>query len=229
MIKKITLLTLIIAISSCTAQEYLKEYYYPTGTNEDAKVYKYVDKNNQNNIEYWKVTTKSNDKILLTESFTADFRLYNIFEERHTENGAELISYADFEQNEEGRNIRIDGTVEDKDVYKWMDNNKYKYSVKYNNPEYGNEQFIKERTKNRFENITIQGTEYPTAKFLDEYEIRSLENGQNYKFYQFTYYAKDIGMVKYQRYHPDGTTIELQLDGILSEKEFEQLRGKASR
>jgi hypothetical protein len=75
----------------------------------------------------------------------------------------------------------------------------------------------------------VQGTEYETVKFMDEYEIKFLENGQNYEFYQFTYYAKDIGMVKYQRYHPDGTIIELELNDILSEKEFHNISKKVSR
>ena len=64
---------------------------------------------------------------------------------------------------------------------------------------------------------------------MDEYEIKSPEIGENYEFYQLTYYAKGIGMVKYQRYHPDGTKVELELDGILTEQEFEKLGGKASR
>ena len=229
MIKKITFLILIIVISSCSAQENLKDYYYPIGTKKEVKIYKYVDKNNPNNIEYWKVTTNPNQKIILTESYTTDFILYNIFEEQLNKNGSEIIRYADFEQSDDAQNIRIDGIIVDKDVYKWTDNNKYKYSVKYKNPKYGNEHFIKMRTKNTFENINLRGTEYPTIKFMDEYEIKSLENEQNYQFYQLTYYAKGIGMVKYQRYHPDGTVIELELDEILSEREFAKLSGKASR
>ena len=153
----------------------------------------------------------------------------NLAEDVAIQRNLEIIRYADFDQNDEGQNILIDGNVVDNDVYKWADDNKYKYSVKYKSPKYGNEQFIKERTKNSFENINVRGTEYSTLKFMDEYEIKSLENEQNYKFYQFTYYAKDIGMVKYQRYHPDGTKIELELDIVLSEQEFEKVSGKASR
>ena len=229
MIKNITLLILIFIISSCSAQENFKEYYYQIGTKKEVQVYKYVDKNNPKNIEYWKVTTNPKTNKILTESFTTDFRLYNIFEEELKTDGAEIIHYADFEKNDEGQNIRVDGTIVDKDVYKWNDNNKYKYSVKYKSPKYGNEQFTKERTKSSFENINASGTDYSTLKFKDEYEIKSLENNQNYKFYQFTYYAKGIGMVKYQRYHPNGTTIELELNEILTEKEFEKLIEKASR
>ncbi len=97
--KNITLLILIFIISSCAAQENFKEYYYPIGTKKEVKVYKYVDKNNQKNIEYWKVTTNSKTSKILTESFTADFRLYNIFEEELKSDGAEIIRYADFEKN----------------------------------------------------------------------------------------------------------------------------------
>ena len=229
MTKNITLLLLIFIISSCSAQENFKDYYYQIGTKKEIKVYKYVDKNNPKNIEYWKVTTNPKTNKILTESFTTDFRLYNIFEEELKTNGAEIIRYADFEVNDDKQNIRIDGTIVDKDVYKWNDTNKYSYSVKYTSPKYGNEQFIKERTKSSFENINVTGTDYSTLKFKDEYEIKSLENDQKYEFYQFTYYAKGIGMVKYQRYHPDGTTIELELTEILAEKKFEELKEKANR
>ena len=130
MTKNILLLILTFIISSSSAQENFKEYYYPIGTKKEIKVYKYVDKNNHKNIEYWKVTTNPKTNIILTESFTTDFRLYNIFEEELKIDGAEIIRYADFEKNDNGENIRIDGTIIDKDVYKWNDKNKYKYSVK---------------------------------------------------------------------------------------------------
>ena len=229
MTKNITLLILIYIISSCSSQENFKEYYYQIGTKKEVQIYKYIDKNNSKNIEYWKITTNPKTNKILTESFTNDFRLYNIFEEELKTDGAELIRYADFEVNENGQNVRIDATIVDKYVYKWNDNNKYIYSVKYANTKYGNEQFTKERTKSSFDNITVNGNKYSTLKFKDEYEIKSLENDQNYEFYQFTYYAKKIGMVKYERYYPDGTTIELELAEILTEKEFDELKEKASR
>ena len=229
MIKNITLLILLYTTSSCFAQKNFKKYYYQVGTKKEVQVYKYVDKNNPKNIEYWKVTTSPKTNRILTESFTTDFRLYNIFEEELKTDGAEIIRYVDFEKNDNGHNIRIDATIVHKDVYKWNDNKKYKYSVKYKNPKYGNEHFIKERTKNSLEIININGTNYSTLKFKDEYEIKLLDNKQNYKFYQFTYYAIGIGMVKYQRYHPNGTTIELELNEILTEKEFDKLVENASR
>lgn len=229
MIKNILLLILLTVISGSSAQENLKEYYYPIGPNKQVKIYKYVDKNNSENIEYWKVTTDPDTNTILTESYTTDFRLYNIFFEQLNEHGADLIKYADFVQNDKGQNIRIDGSVVDKYVFKWTDTDKYSYSVKYKTADRGNEQFTKERTKNSFETIIVNGIEYSALKFLDEYEIKSLEKAQNYEFYQLTYYAKGLGMVKYQRYFPNGLAIELELSELLTEKEFEELIKKASR
>lgn len=228
-IKNTLFLILIFIIPSCYAQKEIKEYYYQIGKKKEVSVYKYVDKNNPKNIEYWKVTTDPKTNTILTESYTTDFRLYNIFEEQLNTKGAEVIRYADFEQSDNGQNIRVNGIIVDKNVYKWVDHNKYKYSINYKSPRYGNGQVTKARTKNKFENIEVYGTKYATVKFMDEYEIKYLENGQNYDFYQFTYYAKGIGMVKYQRYHPDGTTIELELKDILTEKEFHNISKKNSR
>jgi len=223
MTKNVLLLILICTISSCFAQENFKEYYYQIGTKKEVKVYKYIDQNNTAHIEYWKVTTNPKTNNILTESYTTDFRLYNIFEEELTTYGAEIIRYVDFEKNSDGQNVPMIGTIVDKDVYKWNDTNKYKYSVKYKSLNYGNEKFIKERTKNSFQVINVNGIEYATLKFMDEYEVKSLEKNQNYQFYQFTYYAKGLGMVKYQRYLPNGKTIELELNEILTEKEFDKL------
>lgn len=229
MLKKTTLLILIFILSSCSSQENDKKYYYQIGKEKKVQIFKFVDKNNLKNIEYWKVTSNPQTNKILTESFTSDLRLYNLFEEEFKTDGTEIIRYADFEVNENGQNIKIEGIIADDDVYKWSDNNKYSYSVKYTNPKYGNELFTKKRTKNKFENININGIVYSTLKFKDEYEIKSLEKNQKYEFYQYTYYANGIGMVKYLRYHPDGTIIELELTDTLTETEFDKLKEKASR
>ncbi len=226
-IKNIFVLISPVLVSSSFAQTNFKEYYYPVRAKKEVKIYKYVDKNNQSNIEYWKVTTSPETNRIITASYTTDRRLYNIFEEELKTDGAELVRYTDFEISDTGENVQIDGIVVDKDVYKWKDKNKYRYSIKYKSPKYGNELFTKERTVNSFEKIIVSGIEYATLKFRDEYEVKSLENNQYYKFHQFTYYAKDIGMIKYERYHPDGTTIELELRELLTLKQFEKLIKKS--
>ena len=224
MIKIVQILVLLLVTSSCSGQNDLKEYYYPIGQKAEVHVYKYVDKVNPNNIEYWKVTTDPQTRTILTESFTTDFRLYNIFEEQLDDEGAKVIGYTDFQINKDDSSTQIDGNVIDQNVYGWNGTNKYRYSVNYLDPSFGRMQFVKERTQNGFENIEIFKTEYETAKFKDEYEMKLLDTNENYEFYQYTYYGKNTGMVKYERFLPDGTSKQLELEQIISEVEFEQLK-----
>lgn len=224
-----TLILLVLITTNCSAQNNFKEYYFPFGKSKEIKVYKYVDKKNPNKVEYWKVTTHPETNHLLTESYTSDFQLYNIFEEVINSEGAELIKYTNFEENENGQNIKINATIIDKDVIKWNDDDKYKYSVKYEHPKYGNEKFIKERKKNITESLSLNGTEYSTIKFLDEYEIKSIDHNESFRFFQFTYYAKNLGMIKYLRIFPNGSEVELELSDILTEIEFNKLLENASR
>ena len=136
-----------IVVSCCSAQENHKDYYYPIGANQEVKVYKYIDKNNSDNIEYWKVTTNPKMNTILTESFTTDFRLYNIFEEQLNENGAEVIKYADFVKINDSVDIRVNGVIIDKDVYKWSDEMKFRYSVKYKIPKFATKYSLKRELK----------------------------------------------------------------------------------
>ena len=225
MTKNITLLILIFIISSCSAQENLKDFYYPFSNKTETKVYKYVDKKDSTKIEYWKVTSIPKTNELKTVSYDSDFNVYNTFDEIITESGAELTAYSDFELNDKDERKEIKAKVIDKDVYKWNGDNEYTYSVKYVN-KYGRFEFKKKRKKIGFETITVNGKDYKTVKFKDEYFINAIDQNDEYRFYQNTFYAENIGMVKYERYIPN-RTIELELAEILSEREFEKI--KASR
>jgi len=227
MIKNITLLILIFIISSCSAQENLKDFYYPFSNETETKVYKYVDKNDSSKIEYWKVTSNPTTNELKTVSYDSDFNIYNTFDEIITESGAELTAYSDFEMNDKGERKEIKAKVVDKDVYKWNGDKEYTYSVKYVN-KYGRFDFKKKRVESGIENITVNGKEYESVKFRDDYIILALDHDVEQRFYQDAFYVKDIGMIKYKRKIPiQHELIELELAEILTESEFEKI--KASR
>ena len=227
MTKNITLLILIFIISSCSAQENLKNFYYPFSNKTETKVYKYVDKNDSTKIEYWKVTSNPKTNVLKTVSYDSDFNIYNTFDEIITENGAELTAYSDFETNDKGERKEIKAKVIDKDVYKWNGDKEYTYSVKYVN-KYGRFDFKKKRVESGIENITVNGKEYEAVKFRDDYIILALDHDVEQRFYQDAFYVKDIGMIKYKRKIPiQHELIELELAEILTESEFEKI--KASR
>ncbi|WP_047547371.1 hypothetical protein [Psychroserpens sp. Hel_I_66] len=223
--KNIILLILIFIISSCSAQENLKDFYYPFSNKTETKVYKYVDKNDSTKIEYWKVISIPETNELKTISYDSDFNIYNTFDEVITETGAELTAYSDFELNDNGDRKEIKAKVIDKDVYKWNGNNEYTYSVKYVN-KYGRFDFKKKRAKSGLENITVNGKKYRAVKFRDDYLINAIDQNDEYGFYQNTFYAENIGMVKYERHIPN-KVIELELVEILTEVKFKEI--KASR
>jgi len=227
MSKNIILLISIFIISNCSAQESLKEYYYPFSNKTETKVYKYIDKNDSTKIEYWKVISNPKTNELKTVSFDSDFNIYNTFDEIITENGAELTAYSDFEINDKGERKEIKGKVIDKDVYKWDGDKEYTYSVKYVN-KYGRFDFKKKRVESGIENIIVNGKEYEAVKFRDDYIILALDHDVEQRFYQDAFYVKDIGMIKYKRKIPiQHELIELELTEILTETEFEKI--KASR
>lgn len=221
---KLYLILILFSTISCVSQENLKDYYYPISNKIETKVYKYVDKNDSTKIEYWKVTTIPITNEIKTVSYDSKFNIYNTFDEIIEGNGAELIAYSDFEINEKDERIEIKANVIDKDVYKWNDDKEYSYSVKYVN-KYGRFDFKKKRVNIGFEKIKVNGKDYFAAKFRDDYLIHAIDHDVEHRFYQDTYYAKEIGMIKYKRKIPiQHETIELELTEILTEQEFEKIK-----
>ena len=102
----------------------------------------------------------------------------------------------------------------------------YNYAVEYENY-YGKFTFEKKRQFLDFLDVTINGQLYQTAKFKDEYYINAIDQAEKQEFYQLTYYAKNIGMVKYERHMPKKDVAILELSEIMSESTFDSLRNEA--
>ena len=200
-------------------------YYYPI--DDEIKVFKYINPTDSELTEYWKITTKSKNGNILTESYDSKFVLYNTFEEQVYPNNADLIRYTDTEKLANGGSINIESDVMKKDVYKSDKLNPYNYAVSYKN-NFGKFTFEKKRQFVGFEEVQISKTLYQSAKFKDEYFINAIDQNDKYEFYQITYYAKGIGMVKYERHIPSENVRILELEEIMSESKFNIAKKKAS-
>ncbi len=211
-------------VSCLQAQKNVKNYYYPLGKKKTIMVYKYVDKNDTTNIEYWKVITSPVDQTIKTISYDRNFRVYNVFEELITQKGAQLTRYTDYEISKNGKNIPILSTVQKTNVYLWSPSEAYKYAVTYKN-KYGSFEFTKSRKFVGIKKITVHGKKYKVAAFKDDYLMYEKYRNDKFIFHQRTYYAKNIGMVKYERKLPEQKQrIELELTEILTEAAFETLQ-----
>ena len=73
--KNIILFSILIILSSSCDNRNLMRYYYPTDK-DWVKVYKYADPNEENSVEYWKITISKDYNTILTESFDENFVLY---------------------------------------------------------------------------------------------------------------------------------------------------------
>jgi len=210
----------------CKSQTNLKDYYYQFSDKTETKVYKYVDKKDSENIEYWKIILNPKTKVINTISYDSSFNIYNTFDEVITENGAELIRYTDFEENIFGNKTEVKAEIVEKDVFKWNGEKQYSYSVKYRN-KYGRFEFKKKRVALGFEKKSVRGKQYETIKFKGIYSIYAIDQDDKYGFYQYSFYAKGIGMIKYERKIPvKEELIELELVDILTEKEFKKIKAR---
>lgn len=213
---------MMLIISSCSNKN-LIEYYYPINQQKEVKIYKYVNPLDQALTEYWKTTTNPIRKTILTESYNSKFELYNSFEEKVYKDRAELFEYIDYEKDKE-----IQAEVIKSMVYNTSKSMPYSYQVKYLD-KYGWITFEKKRQFVDFEEVDIQGKNYKTAKFKDEYYINVIDQNEMYEFSQTTFYSKGIGMVKYERYLPNGEIRVLELAKILTENEFNSIKKQIKR
>lgn len=158
---------------------------------------------------------------MITKSFRADFKIYNQFEEIVYKDKANLVNYIDFDDSQN----QMVGKVKKKEVYNSTKEFKYLYAVEYTNS-WGRFELQKGRQFANYETIKINDKAYNTAKFNDNYLIKSLDQNDKYAYIQITYYAKGIGMVKYERFAPTGEIRILELEAILSIEEFNELKKK---
>ena len=220
-------LSSICLLSSCFSGS-LKEYYYPLDIEDEVAVYEYVNIENPDYSEYWKVITDPSAETLITESYRADFELYNTFYEVFEEDGAMLTSYIDYEKASDGSIKEIKGTPKSDNVFRWDNTKSYDFSVDYTN-KYGRFEFTKKRTNLGFVDIVVNSEEHKVIKFLDEYFVNAIDQNDKYSFTQVSYYAKGIGMIKYERHIPNADPLVLELNNILTEGQFNQKRAEIKR
>ena len=198
-------------------------YYYPIDNNITTKIYKYVNPEDPNLTEYWMVSYEENTELMTTKSYRSNFEPYNLFQETVNNQRAKLIRYSDIDE----KNKEIVSKVMKTDVYNLIKDKDYSYSVKYTD-QWGQVEFEKNRIFVNFETIDVNDKEYKTAKFKDKYFMNYIDQNDEFSYDQFTYYAKGIGMVKYERHTPTGEIRILELKEILTEMEFNEVK-KASR
>ncbi|WP_054851505.1 hypothetical protein [Olleya sp. ITB9] len=124
-VKLISIFIIILTFAGCS----VKEYYFPISELTNGKVYKYECKSEPSKTQYWKLTSDLKNQILTTEAYESDFRQYELFKEKITDKGTEVIEFTSYLKNQKGLLLPVYNIPKDVDVFKWNKKEPYKYSA----------------------------------------------------------------------------------------------------
>jgi len=196
----------------------LKEYYYNLEDYTTPKYFVYEMKDHPELNQYWKIHTDPENKILVTIAYNAKFEQQEFVKEQYTDSGAVLLQFDMFENNDIVRSAVVKS-----DVFKWEAKpGEYAYEINYVN-QYGSNNMRKERKFRLFEEMTVLGKKMDVAR-LSSYYVVKTESYTPTRFSQFSYYAKGIGFVKFQRFFDEGPLYTLELAKIIEEEEWQLLK-----
>lgn len=200
-----------------------KEYYFDLENFKNPSTYEYENLTNPEETQYWRFSSNEKTNKLTTKTYNSKFEQIELFEEIFTTEGSRLVLYQPIENKIKVKTKVNQGEL---DVYKWSDLSPYKYSVTYFDKNYGQTIFEKEREFISVDSILIMSKKYECLKFKGNYSFIFKEENQKYNFYQYSYYVKNYGFVRYERFYPDGESSILELTKIYSEKEWTELKNK---
>ncbi|MFD2561337.1 hypothetical protein [Aquimarina rubra] len=197
-----------------------KAYYYDLKDFQKPKIYEYKRSTKDSlDTEYWKITSDTINKELITETFNSSFKQTEYFKEKFDASGSKMLEFVLFEDSTD---TRVSRPIE-KNVYLWNNPGPYKYSTKYDSS-YGEIYFEKTRTYQGIEKIKILNKTYNAIKLKGEYLFKITDQNETYTYDQYSYYIKDLGFVKYKRVFEDRSETELYLSHIYTEEEWNSLK-----
>lgn len=225
---KIALLFIILSSSFSIRepgkQGSLKSYFFPFKEMVEPKIYKYVDKNREGNIQYWHMSTDihNNDTVMTTRAFDENLNQVELFREKIDDDGSLMVEFTMINNNQSKESKPIDINV-----FKWSHKSgeKIKWSADYSS-KYGQKNLEKQREfLGKSKNKKYENNILSTIKFKDTFTHRiSKENwSDSIIYYQFSYYSKGLGMIEYERFLPDSSAVNYYLDDILTQNEWKKL------
>ncbi|MGH1435617.1 MAG: hypothetical protein ACRBG0_14310 [Lewinella sp.] len=214
-INKFSTCLLFLIIMMGTGCQTYKGYYYSSFDADRPRIYEYSCKADPTRTQYWRMTSDHNS--LITEAYDANFTQFELIKEAFNHEGSVLVSYINFDD----KGDRLHRDIQKTDIYKWKKDGPYEYAIEYEN---NGERvfFLKEREYIGVAKVNVLGADYDCLKFKGTYKFGLVGEPAEYEYYQYSYYAKGLGMVKYERYFPDGESIVLELTEIYDDQEWKR-------
>lgn len=217
-VKQISIFIIILTFAGCS----VKEYYFPISELTNGKVYKYECKSEPSKTQYWKLTSDLKNQILTTEAYESDFRQYELFKEKITDKGTEVIEFTSYLKNQKGLLLPVYNIPKDVDVFKWNKKKTYKYSAETDYDGKYKTIFSKEREYVGKSKISILGNEHEAIKLKGNYKTAVVNSTEKFEYTQYSYYVKGIGLAKMEKKYLDGKKETLELTEIMTIDEWNQ-------
>jgi hypothetical protein len=215
-VKLFSIYIIILTFAGCS----VKKHYFPMSELTNGKVYKYECKSEPTKTEYWKLTADLKNKTLTTEAYQSDFRQYELFKEKITDKGTEVVEFISYFKNNNGKTFPVKNTPKDVDVFRWKTKEPYKYSSENQYDSDTKMIFSKEREYIGKVKINILGKEYEAAKFKGSYKTVIENSTEKFEYNQYSYYAKGLGLAKMEKEYSDGKKETLELTEIMTIDEW---------
>ena len=214
------LLHTVIILCSCKGycQDNFRKNYFKISEFKKGKIYKFIDIKNKGNIHKWKMYYKieSSDTIFHTDVLDNKNRIIEVFIEKLQGDGTKMIGYQTINFDSIGLSQKVNYDIMSDNIYKY---NQEKYPLVWSvssSGQYGRKKVTKKRALvSKNESQDIYKKHYNCLVFKDEFIIEYLDMDQVYKFYQLSYYAKNFGIVRYNRFMPDGKELDYRLHKII--------------
>jgi len=243
----IAFLFLTSAIKINDASLKYKDFYFPVQKLTTPQVYHYTC-SNQKFEDLYRVMSilKTKDStFLITDIYQLDTNGFlspvESIKELITDMGAEVLSYSNYLYKTEIDSVfnaskpvgfKAKTNIIDGSIFSWnlRGNQQLQWKYQYDNPIDTHDFTTVTKNRNFYRNgkIYLMGNTYETCVFNDTlnyrvYNTLKKSNSLNYNYLQKSYYAKGLGLCKYERKFGDqGLTYTLK--EILSSDEFEEVK-----
>ena len=202
-------------------------YYFPIRNDAELRVYKFVDQNDEENKEYWLIESDPKARTLVLKKNNSDHQLHSAYFVQVNTESVNLIEYSHYKISENMSTKLRTRSINENDVF----SNKpklCKYAYEYIDS-IGTKSIENIRSFENFEKIKFKNKNYKAAKFNDQYTITIKEKSDVYKIQQYSYFAQNIGLVKYERLIEENKTEMMKLEEIMTYDQYKIMRRKNLR
>lgn len=210
------MILLVLTFTSCEKLD-LRSYYFQMSNFQTNKIYKYVDRNDQTNVQQIRMRYEldNNDTIFYSETLDELSRPKEVFIEKIDGINSKIVDYFLVEYDSLGLARKGFSDVKKREVFSFDESNyPLLWKVKANNK--GRPEIIEKKRTFLFKDtvLAILDNDTKCIIFKDEYLIKDPESISFYTFYQNTYYALRLGMVRFERFFSNGFVYDYWLEEI---------------